>query len=188
MKNQTEDPIPGRFDVVRLHRLGSRGMPICVARSAMSATLAYSLALSLQLQQPLWAPVSALITARESWGDTFAECRSRILGTAVGTALAILGHLVLSPLDFSPVLDLAIVTGVAAAIVAYRPDWRVGLWTAAITLLSQVPGMGIWETGFARFSEVALGSVVATGIAGLEFRLRRYRFASGRESVCGRNS
>jgi len=65
------------------------------------------------------------------------------------------------------------VTAVTAALVARIPEWRVGMWTAAITLLSQEPGMDIFETGLARFSEVALGSIVAAAVAGFESRLRR---------------
>jgi uncharacterized membrane protein YccC len=91
----------------------------------------------------------------------------------VGTLLAISGSIALAPLALSPVADLAIVTGVTAAIVSFRPEWRVGLWTASITLLSQASGTGIWGTGFARFCEVALGVIVATLISGLELQLLR---------------
>ncbi|WP_342249146.1 FUSC family protein [Sphingomonas sp. OTU376] len=167
------------LDLDRLRRLGATSAPLCAVRSALSASIAYSLALLLGLQQPLWAPVSALITARDSWGDTFAECRSRILGTVVGTLLAILGSIVLRPFALSPVVNLALVTGATAAIVSFRPEWRVGLWTASITLLSQAPDTGIWGTGLARFCEVALGAIVATLVSAAEFQLVR-RWIAGR--------
>ncbi|WP_342241702.1 FUSC family protein [Inquilinus sp. OTU3971] len=110
------------------------------------------------------APVSALITAKDGIGDTFAECRSRI----VGTAIAILRQCLLSRFGLALAAQLAIIIAVTPVVVSRRPEWRVGLWTAAITLLSQLPGIGIWETGFARFCEVAIGSIAAIGVATLD--------------------
>ncbi|WP_165799699.1 FUSC family protein [Sphingomonas oleivorans] len=172
--------LPSAHSIVSLRRR-DRGlaMLICVVRSAVSATFAYGGALTLQLHQPLWASVSALITTKDSFGDTFAECRSRVIGTAVGTILAIIGVSLLSPFRLSDIAELAIVTAIVAALVSNRPQWRVGIWTAAITLLSRQPGMDIWQNGLARFSEVALGSVVATGVATLELSLLERLFRRG---------
>jgi hypothetical protein len=56
-------------------------------------------------------------------------------------------------------------------------NWKVGLWTAAITPLSQLPDVNIWQTGLARFSEVALGSAVATGVVVAESNVFKHWLA-----------
>lgn len=154
---------------------------VCVVRSTILATVAYSLAVALRLHQPVWAPVSALITVKDNLGDTYAECRSRIVGTIIGAAVAVLGQIMLSSFAVPLTAQLAIIIAVTAAIVASRPQWRVGIWTAAITLLSQLPDGGIWQAGLARFAEVTIGSVAAAGMAALELSIGKAR--AGRRST-----
>jgi uncharacterized membrane protein YccC len=151
-----------------------RIMFVCAARSSLTAGLAFGMAVLLQLHQPLWAPVSALITNKENLGDTFSEFRNRVIGTTLGATLAILCQISMQHLHLAPSTELMIVTAVTAAVIANRPEWRVGLWTAVIILLSKDVGSTILETGLMRFLEVTLGSTAAIVIAALETRARRF--------------
>ncbi|MDQ0668188.1 FUSC family protein [Pseudomonas sp. W2I6] len=146
---------------------------VCAARSSLTAGLAFGVALLLQLHQPLWAPVSALITSKENLGDTFSEFCNRVIGTALGATLAIACQMLMQHLHLATPIELMVVTAVTAAVIANRPQWRVGLWTAVIILLSKDVGSAIWETALMRFLEVTLGSTTAIVIAALETRVRR---------------
>lgn len=129
-------------------------------RCSLSAVLSYLVALQFGLPYPVWAPMSALIVSQEDLKTTRHAVIGRILGTALGVAVALLVVALGNRIELSEMGQLAAGVGLCALCAKGRPAMRVSLWTCPLVLLTQTPSLSTEMTGLFRGSEVIIGAIV----------------------------
>lgn len=133
-----------------------------VLRCAGAAVLALLIASWAGLDHPVWATVSALVVSQDRLGDTRRTLGWRLVATAVGIGVAIAVGILLA--GAGPGMTLGVAVAICAALVRWRSDLRLSMWTAAIVLLTVAPGQGIAQAGFARGVEVLIGCLVGAAL------------------------
>lgn len=136
-------------------------------RTALAAVLTFLIADALQLKQGYWAVITAVIVMQAHLGGSLAASWSRVLGTAVGASLGVVG--VLSFGNTLPGLGLAVFLSVlVCAYLNKRHDsFRLAGITAVVVIIAGETGgaRDILELGLHRFLEISLGVTVALLVA-----------------------
>jgi uncharacterized membrane protein YccC len=150
------------FDWLAQHR-PEAGLTL---RMSAAGLIAFAAAHLIGLTQIYWAVLTAVIVTQASIGGSLKAMIDRFLGTiggagwGVAVTLAIPHHGVLAT-GFA----LAVALVPLAAVVAFRPSYRIAPVTAAIVLLAYPnQGGGVVEAALERVFEIGLGSVVALGV------------------------
>jgi uncharacterized membrane protein YccC len=119
------------------------------------------------LRHSYWAAVSAIVVMGVDTTPTFASCRDRIIGTAIGafmgwgTSYVWRGHYLLYG------LSVAVCIFVCSAL-AYEKAGRLAGVTLSIVVLAMM-GESPAQAATARFLEVGLGIIVALAVTLLVF-------------------
>ena len=141
-------------------RLQFAHFALFISRCSGSATLSYLLANALGLQYPVWASISSVVFSQVRLRDTQASVSGRIAGTIIGVFIALIVHALTSLFAIDISLEVAFAVAVCAAIAWVRPKVRVCMWTSLIVLLTANPSVHVIAAGFARGSEVIIGSLI----------------------------
>ncbi len=113
----------------------------------------------LKLPQGYWAAISAFVVMGSDVGATIVASRDRLIGTAIGAALAAVFVALLG----SNLMWFGIAVAVTALIcesVGLGQSYRLACVTVAIVMLINTAGSP-WRSAAYRFIEVALGIVIA---------------------------
>ena len=170
------------FDWLARHRLEA-GL---AARMSGAGLITFAVAHLLGLTQIYWAVLTAVIVTQASIGGSLKAMVDRLIGTiggagwGVGVTLAIPHQGVIST-----GLALAVALLPLAAVVAFRPGYRVAPVTAVIVLLAYSSQTGVVEAALDRVFEIGLGSLVALGVALIVAPARAYDAlcAAGRDAL-----
>ena len=119
----------------------------------------------LGLEHSFWAAVSAIVVMAFDTTITFATCRDRIIGTAIGAFLGWVTFCASHYLLYG--LAVALCIFVCSAL-AYDKAGRLAAVTLSIIVLVRIDG-GPARAALARFLEVGLGIVVALVVTLLVF-------------------
>ncbi len=128
-------------------------------KTGLAAVLSVWLGNLFKLEHTYWAAVSAIVVMAVDTTVTFASCRDRIIGTAIGAFLGWLtyyawhGHYLLYG------LSVALCIFVCGAL-AFDKAGRLAAVTLSIVVLVKIDN-GPAQAAFGRFLEVGLGIVVA---------------------------
>jgi uncharacterized membrane protein YgaE (UPF0421/DUF939 family) len=136
-------------------------------KAGLAAVLCVWLGNLLGLEHSYWAAVSAVVVMGGDNVVTFASCRDRILGTAIGAFLGWItcylwhGHYLL--------YGLAVMLCVfACSMLEFEKAGRLAAVTLSIIVLIKIDG-GPAQAALARFLEVGFGVVVALAVTMLVF-------------------
>jgi uncharacterized membrane protein YccC len=153
---------------VRLERdnVESVVRPVVVhsARTAVAAVASVLVARSFRLPETYWAPITTLVITQSSLGAAFTVSWQRLVGTALGAAVAALvGSLFGSSLLVFAATIFAL--GPLCAITrSDRSAYRFAGVTLAVVLL--IPRANpTWQIAVHRFAEVSVGIAVALILA-----------------------
>jgi len=136
-------------------------------KTGLAAVICVWLGNLLGLEHSFWAAVSAIVVMAFDTTITFATCRDRIIGTAIGAFLGWVtfyawhGHYLLYG------LAVALCIFVCSAL-AYDKAGRLAAVTLSIIVLLRIDG-GPARAALARFLEVGFGIVVALVVTLLVF-------------------
>jgi uncharacterized membrane protein YgaE (UPF0421/DUF939 family) len=136
-------------------------------KAGLAAVLCVWLGNLLGLAHSYWAAVSAIVVMAADNAVTFASCRDRIAGTAIGAFLGWLtfyvwhGHYLLYGLSVTLCIFVC-------SMLAYEKAGRLAAVTLSIIVLIQIDG-GPAQAALARFLEVSFGIVVALAVSLLVF-------------------
>lgn len=126
---------------------------------ASAVLLAWALSSVLGLQGGWWAVMSALIIVRPGADSTLDAGWARARGTALGSAVALLGA-GLQAQGLHTIAVTLLVVGALAFWSAAAPGWRSAPITALIVLqASAMPGHSAWQVALLRIAEIAVGVV-----------------------------
>lgn len=158
-----------RTPLSRAARLGGLKQAVRTTAAAL-ATLA--LTRWLDLAQGYWAVVTTVIVMQAHLGGSIRACAARLGGTAVGAVAGVLAVEVLG--QTWPALGLSVFTTIAVCSLAprLRDSARVAGITAAIIILVGRPGEPALLLGLHRFTEIALGIVMALFASAVVFPSR----------------
>ena len=140
---------------------------IAAFKAGLAAVLCVWLGNLLGLSHSYWAAVSAIVVMGSDSTVTFASCRDRIAGTAIGAILGWLtfyvwhGHYLLYGLSVALCIF-------ACSMLAYEKAGRLAAVALSIIVLIQIDG-GPGKAALARFLEVSFGIVVALAVSLLVF-------------------
>ena len=140
---------------------------VAAFKTGLAAVLCVWLGNLFGLEHSYWAAVSAIVVMGFDTTLTFASCRDRIIGTAIGallgwvTCYAWHGHYLLYG------LSVALCILVCSAL-AFDKAGRLAAVTLSIIVLVKTDG-GPAQAAIARFLEVGLGIVVALAVTLLVF-------------------
>jgi uncharacterized membrane protein YccC len=139
-------------------------------KTGLAAVICVWLGNLLGLERSFWAAVSAIVVMAFDTTITFASCRDRIIGTAIG---AFLGWV-----TFYAWHGHYIIYGVAVALcifvcsaLAFDKAGRLAAVTLSVIVLVKFDG-GPAQAAISRFLEVGLGLVVALAVTMLVFPSR----------------
>jgi uncharacterized membrane protein YccC len=150
------------LDWLARHRLEA-GLTV---RMSAAGLLSYAIAHLFGLAQVYWAVLTAVIVTQGSIGGSLKAMIDRFIGTIGGAGWGVAVTLLLPHGDASSTgLALAVALVPLAAVVAFRPGYRIAPVTAAIVLLGYGGRSGVVEAALNRVFEIGLGSVVALGVA-----------------------
>jgi uncharacterized membrane protein YgaE (UPF0421/DUF939 family) len=153
---------------VRLERdnVESVVRPVVVhsARTAVAAVASVLVARSFRLPETYWAPITTLVITQSSLGAAFTVSWQRLVGTALGAAVAAL----VGSLFGSSLLVFAATIFVLGPLCAItrsdRSAYRFAGVTLAVVLL--IPRANpTWQIAVHRFAEVSVGIAVALILA-----------------------
>jgi uncharacterized membrane protein YgaE (UPF0421/DUF939 family) len=136
-------------------------------KTGLAAVLCVWLGNLFGLEHSFWAAVSAIVVMAPDNTITFASCRDRIIGTAIGAFLGWVtwyawhGHYLLYG------LSVALCIFVCGTL-AFEKAGRLAAVTLSIIVLVTIDG-GPAQAAIARFLEVGLGIVVALAVTLLVF-------------------
>jgi uncharacterized membrane protein YgaE (UPF0421/DUF939 family) len=139
-------------------------------KTGLAAVICVWLGNLLGLERSFWAAVSAIVVMAFDTTITFASCRDRIIGTAIGAFLGWVtfyawhGHYVIYG------LAVALCIFVCSAL-AFDKAGRLAAVTLSIIVLIKFEG-GPAHAAISRFLEVGLGIVVALAVTTLVFPSR----------------
>lgn len=174
---------PSRLvDWLSRHRLEA-GLTL---RMSAAGLLSFAVAHLIGLAQVYWAVLTAVIVMQASIGGSLKAMVDRFVGTIGGAGWGVAVTLAVPHgTVFSIGFALAIALVPLAALVAYRPGYRVAPVTAAIVLLAYGGQSGVVEAALERVFEIGLGSIVALGVALLVSPARAHELlrAAGRDAL-----
>ena len=140
---------------------------VAAFKAGLAAVLCVWLGNLLGLAHSYWAAVSAIVVMASDNTMTFASCRDRIIGTAIGAFLGWLtfyvwhGHYLLYGLSVTLCIFVC-------SILAFEKAGRLAAVALSIIVLIKIDG-GPAQAALARFLEVSLGIVVALAVNLLVF-------------------
>jgi uncharacterized membrane protein YccC len=129
-------------------------------RSAVVAVASLLVARLARLPEAYWAPITTLVITQSSLGAALTVSSQRLLGTALGAAVAaVVGSFFLpGPLVFGTSI---FILGLLCAITRTdRSAYRFAGVTLAAVLIIPRPGP-VWRIALHRFAEVSIGISVA---------------------------
>jgi uncharacterized membrane protein YccC len=135
-------------------------------RMSAAGLITFAVAHLFGLTQIYWAVLTAVIVMQASIGGSLKAMIDRLIGTIGGAGWGVAVTLALphqSVLSTGVALAIALVP--LAALVAFRPGYRIAPVTAAIVLLAYTDQTGVVEAALDRVLEIGLGSVVALAVA-----------------------
>nr|WP_288454275.1 FUSC family protein [uncultured Pseudomonas sp.] len=137
-------------------------------KTLLGGGLALWLALRLGLEQPQWALMTAFIVAQPLSGMVVQKGLARLLGTLVGTFMAVVMMALFAQMPLLFVLAFALWLGLCtAASTMLRSAWSYAFVLAGYTVaIIGLPAIGkpqvIFDEAIARSTEICLGIVCAT--------------------------
>jgi uncharacterized membrane protein YccC len=135
-------------------------------RMSAAGLISFAIGHFLGLTQVYWAVLTAVIVTQASVGGSLKAMLDRFLGTIGGAGW---GVVVTLAVPHSGALSTGFALAVAlvplAAVVAFRPNYRIAPVTAAIVLLAYPTQAGVVGAALERVFEIALGSLVALAVA-----------------------
>jgi len=170
------------FDWLARHRLEA-GL---TARMSAAGLITFAVAHWLGLTQIYWAVLTAVIVMQASLGGSLKAMLDRLVGTIGGAGWGVAVTLTLPHQSaLSTGLALAVSLVPLAAVVAFRPGYRVAPVTAVIVLLAQTNQSGVIEAALERVFEIGLGSLIALGVALIVSPARAHDLlcAAGRDAL-----
>lgn len=141
------------------HAWSQLKQPLKIGVAAALATVTYQL---LHLQHGYWAVISAVIVMQSNLGRSISAAVNRLLGTAVG-ALVGTAVLWLAGTNLFAVFFAVTLTIWICSMNPLRDGQRLAGVTAVIVML--VRDESVWRGGVARFTDVALGIVIALAVS-----------------------
>ena len=139
--------------------------------AALGVALAVVLALALRLDQPYWAGISAFICSQPTRAMLLNKALHRVLGTALGAAVALLMYRFVA-FDPAAMLLLLFAAGTLAVlgnlVSAYPYAWLLGGITLVIVVLGAIndPSLAL-SVAATRAAEIVLGCLAALLLATL---------------------
>src|ERR1700722_13555895 len=136
-------------------------------KTGLAAVICVWLGNLLGLEHSYWAAVSAIVVMGFDTTLTFASCRDRIVGTAIGAFLGWVtyyawhGHYLLYGLSVAFCIFVC-------SVLAYEKAGRLAAVALSIIVLVKIDN-GPAQAAMARFLEVGLGVVVALAVSSLVF-------------------
>ena len=170
------------FDRLAQYRLEA-GLTL---RMSAAALITFAVAHWLGLTQIYWAVLTAVIVMQASLGGSLKAMLDRFVGTIGGAGWGVAVTLTLPHQSvLSTGLALAVSLVPLAAVVAFRPGYRVAPVTAVIVLLAQTNQSGVIEAALERVFEIGLGSLIALGVALIVSPARAHDLlcAAGRDAL-----
>jgi uncharacterized membrane protein YgaE (UPF0421/DUF939 family) len=140
---------------------------IAAFKTGVAAVLCVWLGNLLGLEHSYWAAVSAIVVMGSDTTLTFASCRERIIGTAIGAFLGWItyytshGHYLLYGLSVTFCIFVC-------SALTFDKAGRLAVVTLSIIVLVKIDG-GPAQAAIARFLEVGFGIVVALAVTLLVF-------------------
>lgn len=135
-------------------------------RMSAAGLVTFAVGHLLGLTQVYWAVLTAVIVTQASVGGSLKAMLDRFIGTIGGAGW---GVVVTMGVPHSGVLSTGFALTIAlvplAAVTALRPSYRIAPVTAAIVLLAYPNETGVVAAALERVFEIALGSLVALGVA-----------------------
>jgi uncharacterized membrane protein YccC len=161
MLRELTDALNAEFHSFELR--GARG--IAALSSVLSVTLAVSAAFVLHSDEPWWAAISAWMVTRSSLAAALSRGAMRIVGSAVGAAIAVIviGLFVYDPLPFSLCLFALAFTGlIGFATSRHGYAWLIGAITGNLVMLMALEQPQITFTiAVNRVFDVTIGTAAA---------------------------
>ncbi len=149
------------------HRKDVTNQAISAFKTGIAVVLCVWLGNLFGLAHSYWAAVSAIVVMGSDTTVTFASCRDRVIGTAIGAFLGWVtfyawhGHYLLYGLAVTLCLFVC-------GALAYDKAGRLAAVALSIIVLVSIDG-GPAQAAIARFLEVSLGIVVALAVTLLVF-------------------
>ncbi len=178
------DPLEIRVVFERLARY--RPEAGLTLRMSAAGLITFVVAHLLGLAQVYWAVLTAVFVTQASIGGSLKAMVDRLVGTIGGAGWGVAVTLVIPHQGMiSTAVALAIALVPLAAVVAFRPGYRIAPVTAVIVLLAYTSQNGIVEAALDRVFEIGLGSVVALAVALIvaPARAQDLLCAAGRDSL-----
>ena len=155
-------------------------------RMSAAGLITFAVAHLFGLTQIYWAVLTAVFVTQASIGGSLKAMVDRLIGTIGGAGWGVAVTLTLPHRSMlSTGLALAIALVPLAAVVAFRPGYRIAPVTAVIVLLAYPDQTGIVEAALDRVLEIGLGGVVALGVALIvaPARAQELLCAAGRDAL-----
>ncbi len=135
-------------------------------RMSAAGLITFAIAHLFGLPQVYWAVLTAVIVTQASVGGSLKAMLDRFIGTIGGAGWGVVVTLAIPhPGVLSTGFALAVALVPLAAVVAFRPSYRIAPVTAAIVLLAYPSQTVVVAAALERVLEIALGSLVALGVA-----------------------
>jgi uncharacterized membrane protein YccC len=150
------------FDWLAQHR-PEAGLTV---RMSAAGLITFAVAHLFGMTQIYWAVLTAVFVTQASIGGSLKAMIDRLIGTIGGAGWGVAVTLALPHQSMlSTGLALAVALVPLAAVVAFRPGYRIAPVTAVIVLLAYTNQAGVVEAALDRVLEIGLGSLVALGVA-----------------------
>lgn len=135
-------------------------------RITVAGLLSFALGEALGLDRVYWAVLTSIIVMQASVGGSLKATVDRFAGTIGGAAWGVAVAVAVphsGPVSTGVALGIALVP--LAALVAFRPTYRVAPVTGVIVLLGNFGQIGVIRAALDRVLEIGFGSVVALAVA-----------------------
>lgn len=141
-------------------------------RTAVAAVLTQIVVTLLGLTQGYWAVITTVIVMQANLGGSIRAAWTRLAGTAVGAVAGILASLLGGQSLVALGLAVLATLSVCGLLPRLRNSSRVAGITVVIVILAGHPTDSAFSLGLSRFSEIALGIVMALAVSALLFPSR----------------
>ena len=155
-------------------------------RMSAAGLISFAVAQWFGMSQAYWAVLTAVFVMQASVGGSLKAMIDRLVGTIGGAGWGIAVALAIPHANvLSTGLALAVALVPLAAVVAFRPSYRIAPVTAAIVLLAYSGQTGVIQAALDRVFEIGLGSAVALAVALLVSPARAHDMvrAAGRDAL-----
>jgi uncharacterized membrane protein YccC len=145
-------------------------------KTGLAAAASICIAHLLKLPQGYWAAISAIVVMQSQVKATLTASRDRLIGTAIG---ACIGAVFLAFIgDTLPWFGAAVIGAMLICqLTGLDQSYRLACVTVAIVML--IPHAGSpWMPAIFRFTEVALGIVIALAITAIPLHRRQHHPSS----------